>query len=79
MQTHRVGNALAAFSFMLWGLLPLYYQFLPQANINDLLALRIIFSVPFMFAVMVILRRRMPSLAALWQDKRSLLMSALAG
>lgn len=79
MQTHRVGNALAAFSFMLWGLLPLYYQFLPQANINDLLALRIIFSVPFMFAVMVILRRRMPSLATLWQDKRSLLMSALAG
>ena len=79
MQTHRVGNALAAFSFMLWGILPLYYQFLPQANINDLLALRIIFSVPFMFAVMVILRRPMPSFAVVWQDKRSLIMTALAG
>ncbi|MGF1684529.1 EamA family transporter RarD [Photobacterium minamisatsumaniensis] len=79
MQSHRAGNALAAFSFVLWGILPLYYQFLPQADINDLLSLRIIFSVPFMLFIMLLLRRPIPTLATLWQDKRSLFMSALAG
>ncbi|MGF1702268.1 EamA family transporter RarD [Photobacterium makurazakiensis] len=79
MQSHRAGNALAAFSFVLWGILPLYYQFLPQADINDLLSLRIIFSVPFMLFIMLLLRRPIPPLSALLQDKQSLLMSALAG
>lgn len=79
MQSHRAGNALAAFSFVLWGILPLYYQFLPQANVNDLLALRILFSVPFMLLAMMILRRPLPALSVIWQDKRSLSMSAVAG
>ncbi|PSW21896.1 EamA family transporter RarD [Photobacterium sanctipauli] len=79
MQTHRAGNALAAFSFVLWGILPLYYQFLPQADINELLSFRIIFSVPFMLLAIMLLRRPMPSFSALWQDKRSLAMCGLAG
>ncbi|WP_415721442.1 EamA family transporter RarD [Photobacterium ganghwense] len=79
MRTQRVGNALAAFSFVLWGILPLYYQFLPEADINDLLALRILFSVPFMLLVMGMLKRPFPSLHTLWQDKRSLAVSGLAG
>ncbi|MGF1725585.1 EamA family transporter RarD [Photobacterium nomapromontoriensis] len=78
MQTHRAGNALAAFSFVLWGILPLYYQYLPQADINDLLALRILFSVPFMLIAMWLLRRPMPSLVSILQDKRSLFMTGLA-
>lgn len=78
MQTHRAGNVLAAFSFVLWGILPLYYQFLPQADINDLLALRILFSVPFMLIAIWVLRRPIPNLASIWQDKRSLLMTCLA-
>lgn len=79
MRTQRVGNALAAFSFVLWGILPIYYQFLPEADINDLLALRILFSVPFMLLVMGMLKRPFPSLHTLWQDKRSLAVSGLAG
>ncbi|MCW8328582.1 EamA family transporter RarD [Photobacterium sp. SDRW27] len=79
MQSHRAGNALAAFSFVLWGILPLYYQFLPQADINELLASRIIFSVPFMLIAIWALRRPFPSIRAIWADKRSLMFTALAG
>ncbi|OAN13007.1 permease [Photobacterium jeanii] len=79
MQSQRAGNALAAFSFVLWGLLPLYYQYLPQANINDLLALRIVFSVPCMFLICMMLRQPLPKLAELLKDKRSLVMAFIAG
>ncbi len=79
MQSQRAGNALAAFSFVLWGLLPLYYQYLPGADINDLLALRIIFSVPSMLLICWVLRQPLPSLSSIWQDKRSLIMTVIAG
>ena len=65
MQSRRAGNMLAAFSFVLWGILPLYYQFLPQANINELLALRLIFSVPVMLLVMLLLKRPLPNVTEL--------------
>lgn len=78
MQSHRAGNALAAFSFVLWGILPLYYQFLPEADINELLALRIIFSVPVMLIAIGLLRRPFPSMQTLWADKRSLVATAIA-
>ncbi len=78
MQSHRTGNALAAFSFVLWGILPLYYQFLPQADINELLAFRIIFSVPVMLLTIGILRRPFPSRQNIWADKRSLVATSIA-
>lgn len=78
MQSHRAGNALAAFSFVLWGILPLYYQFLPQADINELLAFRIIFSVPVMLLTIGILRRPFPSRQTIWADKRSLVATSIA-
>lgn len=79
MQSSRAGNALAAFSFILWGILPLYYQYLPQADINELLALRIIFSVPFMLIAMLLLGKKLPSLSELLADKKSLIMCCIAG
>ncbi len=72
------GNALAAFSFLLWGLMPLYYQYLPNADINELLAFRILFSVPFMALVFLLLGRTMPSMSALKADKRSVALCGLA-
>ncbi|MGF1861874.1 EamA family transporter RarD [Photobacterium profundum] len=78
MQSHRAGNVLAAFSFVLWGILPLYYHFLPQANTNELLALRIIFSVPVMLLIIIILRQPLPSYSAIINDKRSLVFTVLA-
>ncbi|MGF1878503.1 EamA family transporter RarD [Photobacterium frigidiphilum] len=78
MQSHRAGNVLAAFSFVLWGILPLYYHFLPQANTNELLALRIIFSVPVMLLIIMILRQPLPSYSAIINDKRSLVFTVIA-
>ncbi|WP_299790725.1 EamA family transporter RarD [uncultured Shewanella sp.] len=72
------GNSLAALSFLLWGLMPLYYQFIPGAVINEMLAFRILFSVPFMALVFVLLRRKMPTLKQVLSDKRSLALCGLA-
>ncbi|NRD75522.1 EamA family transporter RarD [Shewanella sp. VB17] len=72
------GNAIAAFSFLLWGLMPLYYQFLPNANINELLAFRILFSVPFMALVFLLLGRGIPSLNEIKTDKTSVLLCGIA-
>ncbi|MCE9783787.1 EamA family transporter RarD [Shewanella algae] len=79
MSSSLKGNALAAFSFVLWGILPLYYQLLPDAAIFELLAFRVIWSVPFMLLVFVLLRRPLPAFGALWRDKRSLLLCFAAG
>jgi len=72
------GNSLAAFSFILWGLMPLYYQYLPGADINEMLAFRILFSVPFMALVFLLLRRKIPSIQLVMSDKRSLALCGLA-
>ncbi|MEF1341449.1 EamA family transporter RarD, partial [Vibrio rotiferianus] len=42
MNNSRYGNFMAALSFIIWGLLPVYYRFLPNASMDELLALRII-------------------------------------
>ncbi|MBY5991015.1 EamA family transporter RarD [Ferrimonas balearica] len=73
------GNSLAAFSFVLWGLLPLYYQYLPGADIFELLAFRVIWSVPVMVVAMKALGRPLPEWQELWADKRSLGLCLLAG
>ncbi|ROS05461.1 RarD protein [Sinobacterium caligoides] len=78
MQTSRTGNFLAALSFLVWGLLPLYYHQLPQADVNELLALRIIFSIPCMLLFMGLLRRPLPPIATILADKRSLIICCLA-
>lgn len=72
------GNALAAFAFLLWGLMPLYFQMLPGADTNELQAFRITFSLPFMLVVILVMGKKLPSLAALKADKRSVALCGLA-
>lgn len=72
------GNALALVSFLLWGLLPLYYQYLPNADINEMLAIRLLFSVPFMLLAFIILRKPLPSIQQLMAHKRSIALCGLA-
>ena len=72
MSEHRLGNGMAAFSFILWGLLPLYYQYLPNAATDELLALRLIASVPLGALIVFVITRRLPDMRAIWGDKRSL-------
>ncbi|MGI2260556.1 EamA family transporter RarD [Shewanella sp. GXUN23E] len=71
------GNLLAAFSFLLWGVLPLYYQFLPGAEIFELLAYRVLFSVPVMLLILTLLGRRL-DWHAIVADKRSVMMALVA-
>ncbi|MCL1038570.1 EamA family transporter RarD [Shewanella submarina] len=77
MKTQTKGNLLAAFSFLLWGILPLYYQYLPGADIYELLAYRLLFSVPVMLIILALLGRKLNWQAVL-ADKRSMIMALLA-
>ncbi len=45
----RSGVALAIFSYILWGITPLFYRLLPGAEPLELLAERLIWSVPILF------------------------------
>jgi chloramphenicol-sensitive protein RarD len=77
VQSNR-GNALAVLAFIVWGIIPLYYQLLPDADTGELLALRIIMTVPLMGLVMKLFNCPLLSLAKIWADKKSLLMCLLA-
>ncbi len=65
MNTIRLGNLLAALSFIFWGVTPLYYQFLPHASTEELLAVRIIASVPLMALLVLLLRGKLPDIKAI--------------
>lgn len=78
MSATRLGNLLAALSFVAYGLLPLYYAPLEGAQMEEMLALRIITSAPAMLLLILVLRRPVLSLSAMWSDKRSLLLCLLA-
>ncbi|MGF1740251.1 EamA family transporter RarD [Vibrio profundum] len=78
MTSTRSGNLLAAFSFLLWGLTPLYYQLLPNSSTDDLLAIRIIVSVPFTAVLVYVLRNQWPKLVEIFSDRKSLMFATLA-
>ena len=61
MNNSLYGNLMAALSFVIWGLLPIYYRFLPNASMDELLALRIIGSVPVGFILVLAMTRHMPN------------------
>ncbi|EDP59269.1 EamA family transporter RarD [Vibrio sp. AND4] len=72
MNNNLYGNLMAALSFVIWGLLPIYYRFLPNASMDELLALRVIGSVPVGAVIVLVVTRHMPKWSAVWQDKKSL-------
>lgn len=78
MNPTRFGNVMAAVAFLFWGAMPLYYQFLPNAAMDELLALRIIASVPFLLIVLQCRRAASPSWQTLMADKRSFVFAGLA-
>ncbi|RQW62354.1 EamA family transporter RarD [Vibrio viridaestus] len=73
-----LGNVLATFSFLLWGITPLYYQYLPGAPMDELLAVRIIASVPVTAIALFFVSQKWPNITALFKDKKSFLYSTLA-
>ncbi|WP_148078349.1 EamA family transporter RarD [Vibrio ponticus] len=78
MNDLRFGNAMAALSFALWGMLPLYYQFLPNAAMDELLAFRIMASVPFAALMVIFLQKKTIRLKTIIADKRSFKMAFVA-
>lgn len=78
MTSSTKGSLIAALSFVLYGLLPLYYHFLPGANMNELLAFRILSSVPTMMLLILLVTGKNIDFMAIWRDKRSLLLCLVA-
>nr|UCQ32340.1 EamA family transporter RarD [Edwardsiella piscicida] len=74
----RNGPLLAVLSFILWGITPLYYKLLNDANAFELLAQRLFWSVPLLLALRLLFKQR-TSWRAAWQDKRSLYCCLLGG
>jgi len=79
MKPTRYGDVMAAIAFLIWGILPLYYQFLPNAAMDELLALRVIASVPVGLLLIVVMKGSLPTWHQLFSDKRSLGFALLAG
>ncbi|WP_205438449.1 EamA family transporter RarD [Edwardsiella tarda] len=72
------GPLLAVLSFILWGITPLYYKLLNDANAFELLAQRLFWSVPLLLALRLLFKQR-TTWRAVWQDKRSLYCCLLGG
>ncbi|ENQ8177507.1 EamA family transporter [Vibrio parahaemolyticus] len=72
MNHRHYGNFMAALSFVIWGLLPVYYCFLPNAAMDELLAWRIIGSVPVGILIVYAVTRHWPNWSQVWRDKKSL-------
>lgn len=72
MSEQRLGNWMAAISFFLWGILPLYYRFLPNAAMDELLAVRLLASIPCGLIIVLAVTKTWPKWRTIWADKYSL-------
>ena len=80
-QNKNLGYMAALGCYVLWGILPLYWHLLAEAEANEILAHRILWSVVFMLATVVATRRwnvLKTDCRELWQNKKrgALLMAA---
>ncbi|EMF0918382.1 MULTISPECIES: EamA family transporter RarD [Providencia] len=69
----RAGVALAIFSYILWGITPLFYRLLPGAEPLELLAQRVIWSIPFLLAIRLLIKNK-TLWQQVWADKRSIIL-----
>lgn len=70
---YRSGVALAIFSYILWGITPLYYRLMPGAQPLELLAQRIIWSIPLLLIIRYLIKNK-TLWQQVWQDKRSIIL-----
>lgn len=69
----RTGMIAALSTYLIWGVLPLYWNLLARAEANEILAHRIIWSFIFMVVVLMVTKRWQSfkeDCRALWQDKK---------
>ena len=78
----RTGMMAALSTYLIWGILPLYWNLLARAEPNEILAHRIVWSFFFMVIVLIVTKRWQSfkeDCRALWADKKRgaiLLMAA---
>jgi len=53
----KLGTIHAGFSYLLWGLLPIYWKFLDHVNAQEILANRVIWSCVFMLIVLLLSKK----------------------
>ena len=77
----RTGMMAALSTYLIWGVLPLYWNLLARAGANEILAHRIIWSFIFMVVVLMVTKRWQSfkeDCRALWQDKKRAAILLLA-
>ena len=74
----KLGISSATLSFVLWGMLPLYYQFMPDINMWELLSHRVLWSVVLLAGLLFIVGDKVPW-AAIYSEPRQLLLILVAG
>ena len=77
----RTGMMAALSTYLIWGVLPLYWNLLARAEANEILAHRIIWSFLFMVVVLMVTKRWQSfkeDCRALWQDKKRAAILLLA-
>lgn len=69
----RSGTMFVVLAFILWGLTPLYYQYLSGGNLAQILIYRVFWSIPLLLAVRLLFRQRTRFHDA-WKDKNLFLL-----
>lgn len=69
----RSGVGLAIFSYILWGITPLFYRLLPGAQPLELLAQRVIWSIPLLLLIRMVIKNK-TIWKQVWADKRSMIL-----
>ncbi|MCW2258132.1 RarD protein [Providencia alcalifaciens] len=69
----RSGVGLAIFSYILWGITPLFYRLLPGAQPLELLAKRVIWSIPLLLLIRMVINNK-TIWKQVWADKRSMIL-----
>ncbi|MHC0037354.1 EamA family transporter RarD [Pseudoneobacillus sp. C159] len=78
---NQIGVLSAAFSYLLWGLLPIYWKLVNEVNSDEILAHRVVWSFVFMVFLLACTKkigRLKETIAQLWQQKKLLLSLILA-
>lgn len=74
----RSGTATIVLAFVLWGITPLFYQYLSEGDLAQILIYRVVWSLPLLLLARLLLRHRTP-VRDLWRDRRSFFCCMLAG
>lgn len=74
----RNGPAVVVLAFILWGLIPLFYQYLSGGALAEILMYRVFWSIPLLLPIRLLFRKR-TFFRDLLKDKTSFISCMIAG